>query len=558
MASGDRDGRTTALFSRLEGWSLLWGDAVSGDAADPVLAQDLRLPQLLERLTPVHRTRRTLEQLLAIPAGDADREERAAAISDFLDNPALGELVAHLGDHLAEVHTVNERESDRDILKLVWRLGDLALMVDAVDALRDAFAGIRNGLRSVRLRHLADLVAELDGDSRISRLRRDLPSIRAGLRERRSVTIGVNLDDRLRPREAMLLSVNDGEYESGGVLDSVGSALFGADNPYRARTPLHRNAAGADTVAGVETSRTHAGDTASAMPLEPLFRDLDELLRDVSRPLARAIKRYNAVSLSWLRRLVDELAVVETVARFARRLRDHGLPVTFAESVGDNAIDAEALYDPLLALERIDDGSPESIVRNDVRLFHDHPTVTVTGPNNGGKTTFLRAIGLAAVFSAAGCPVAADRLRLRPGVKVLTEFAGGESTGLDEGRFAHEAHRVAELLQRCDDSVLVLLNETFSSTAVSDALELSLELMEVIAARGGRAVVATHLHDLPRRGRAESLTIRPDEPFALIPGLPDGRSLAREVARRAGLDFDALKRGEKAVSGPADPDVRDS
>ena len=110
-----------------------------------------------------------------------------------------------------------------------------------------------------------------------------------------------------------------------------------------------------------------------------------------------------------------------------------------------------------------------------------------------------------------------------------------------EGRFAHEAQQIAMMLDETDGRTLVLLNETFSSTAGPDAVELLAELTGVLAERGARTVLATHLHQVLDRVSAGSLTILPDKAFVLQRARPDGRSLAREVAREAGLDFDRYR-----------------
>jgi DNA mismatch repair ATPase MutS len=365
----------------------------------------------------------------------------------------------------------------------------------------------------------------LDSVAQVSKLRRELPALREGLRDRRSVTVGINLDDRLRPREAVLLSVNEDEYASGGILDALGESLFGTDHTYRPRTTIRKN--------------TVPGDWSGSTPLSPLFEELDHLLRDVSRPLERALKRYNAIQLSWLQRLVGELAVYEAIAELELRLWAAGLPTTSAEISQDGSFSAEEIYDPLLALTQSNTGEG-AIVLNDQTLFEETPLAIVTGPNNGGKTTFVRAVGIAQLWGQAGLPVAARSARVLEQTNVVTHFAGGEGAEPVGGRFAQEAAQVASILGRCNKRTLVLLNETFSSTGVSDALELSQELLEVISSRGARALFATHLHDIPQRVEGLSLTIRPKNLFRVIQGTPDGRSLAREVAKQAGLDFDAL------------------
>ncbi len=528
MALDDSDPGQSPALSELAEFSLLW-DAESRPERphrlDSRVAEDLRLPRFIEQITPSPSVRRDVESVLARPASEKVRHSRTEIIADFVRHESVRTVASTLRDRVAEIQTIGEKERDRDILKLVWRLGDLSLFVESLEMLRTTLDEGGAGIESARLRELRNLLHRVDADAQVARLRRELPTLREGLRDRRSVTVGINLDDRLRPREAVLLSINEQEYTSGGVLDALGASLFGADHSYRPRTTIRKN--------------TAPGDWSGPVPLSPLFEELDYLLRDVSRPLARALKRYNSIQLSWLRRLVEELSVYEVLAQLQLRLTGAGLPVTTATTAPAGHFSAQDLYDPLLALDTIKAGE-DSPVLNDQTLFEETPLAIVTGPNNGGKTTFVRAVGIAQLFGQAGLPVAAQAASVLEQTKVVTHFAGGEGAETAGGRFAQEAAQVASILAHCDDRTLILLNETFSSTGVSDALELSQELLEVIAARGARALFATHLHDVPQRVEALSLTIRPKNLFRVIQGMPDGRSLAREVAKQAGLDFDAL------------------
>lgn len=506
---------------------------------DPALARDLRLPQFLDAIAPLGSVRLELEDLLVAPATAEDRRERAAAVADFRRHPALSAAVRGVRERVAELRTGRDREGDRELLQLVRRLEDLRLLVECVDELTQALPAARaEHLSSRRLRAVSVDLAHLAASDGLTALRHDLDNLREGLRNRRSVTVGINLDDRLRPREAVLLSVNDDEYRAAGAFDAIGRALFRDGDRYRTRAPMHRNG-GQPDAAAAETSRRHGGPTnAAALPLEPLFRDLDHLLREVSGPLARALGRYNAVHVDWLARLVTELAVVDALSQLHETLEAAGLPVTTGSlEEGPAVIHAEGVYDPVLALQRHRDHDEDPVVPGDATLFENHAAVVVTGANNAGKTTFLRAIGIATLCTRAGLPVTARRFRTSCDGTVLTEFAGGESDTPGEGRFAHEAREIAAVIDRSQPGTLVLLNETFSSTAAPDATELAEELLAVLATRGARAIMATHLHDLPRRSTAESLTIHPDRPYVIVPGLPDRRSLARDVARRAGLDF---------------------
>ncbi len=544
------------LLSRLGEISLLWKTPRdrSSHRLNSDLADHLRVPDLLEAITTKPRIRRTIESILAEPYADSGRHDetvrrtlrarRRNIIEDFVKHDELCAVTRTLGERVSEISMHGENDRDRDLLSLARRLGDLTLVVEIVQELRDVLSRCGDTLASQALRDIRRTLTAADDDAQFARLVEELPAMRAGVRERRSVTIGVNLDDRLRPREAVLLSINDSEYGVRGSFDRIGEALFGADNPYRVRTGLHRNAPPADWRAGDPAAGGSRTGDPDRFPLAPLFRDLDDLITDLTRPLARALKRFNTLQTGILAGIVGELEVYAALAETIGRLRRDGLPVCFAE-YGEGCV-ARELYDPVLALGR----RGVDVRTNDVELFRRANAVVLTGPNDGGKTTFLRAVGLAHLLAEAGFFVPAASAVITPGITLSSHFAGGERQGLEAGRFAGEAADVGELLESCNAESLVLLNETFSSTGVSDALELARDTLTVITRRGGRVLFATHLHDLPSRmngdarpgedGVVESVTIRPDQLYRIVPGLPDGRSLARGVARKAGLDFDRL------------------
>ena len=550
----------SSFLQALTRFSLLWPTATPPDytkraAFDPTTVTDLRIDHFIAEIAPSAEVRRGVERLLATPVDEATRAARRAILADFTTSQPLREAVGRLHERAMELQMVAEEVRERDILTLVRRLSDLELVVEVLDLLHAALNTEDRSITSSKLREFARVLDDARRDPQVAALRHALPEMRAGLRERRSVTVGINLDARLRPREAVLLSINDKSYTDGGSFDALGSAIFGRRNPYRARTTLHRNTAADDWLAP-----SGSAGTPESVPLAPLFAELDSLLSTLTKPLARALKRFNTVQVTWIRRLIDELTVCAAVAEYRLRLEAAGFSVCDADSTATaSSLSVRGLYDPVLALDRIARGGGANDVRSSsVDLFHSQTTVLVTGPNDGGKTTFLRAVAHAYIAACAGLPVAARAMTLPAamvgsGARVLTAFAAGESVNLNAGRFAAEAARVADVVRRGEPRSLLILNETFSSTEGSDALALAEELLDILRERDIRVVFATHLHELPCRlaappgggdglsVTAESVTIRPDRPYTVVPGLPDGRSLAREVARKAGLDLDALR-----------------
>ena len=542
----DRHGSSRSMLSRLAEVSLLWSsghppeDVDRPRRLDEHTREDLRMDRWIDAVFSQASTRRIAEDLLARPLGQESRElrdDRWAVVEALSSLPKLRQSVRDLENRTAELQTLAERPGDRELLKLVWRLGDLTLLVDSLGELSQHLSEAGEALTARPLQALRDLLARLQKDRQFQHLQRELPRLRDGLRNRRSVTVGVNLDDRLRPVEAVLLSIHDEAFDDRSILGNVVATILGTAAP-SARARVRRNTVPGDWP-----------DASSSTPLDPLFEDLDTLLRDVSGPLSRGLKRFNAVEVSWFRRLVSELALYCDLAEYRDRLVSAGHQVCSADVLPEGPLEAQALIDPVLALGRTREDAP--VVPTDIQLFSQTPAAIVTGPNNGGKTTLLRAVGIAHLCANAGFPVAAQQFTSREGLRVLSEFAGGESVATEQGRFAYEAERLAQVLERSGSDTLLLLNESLSSTGASDALEIATELLEVAAERGAWVIFATHLHELPRRmverGSATSLTIRPGDLYRVVEALPDGRSLAREVARRAGLDFERLRRGGSAA-----------
>ncbi len=175
-------------------------------------------------------------------------------------------------------------------------------------------------------------------------------------------------------------------------------------------------------------------------------------------------------------------------------LRAAGLPFCYPEVSGDDqTLDAEGLFDLALALRELP--TPE-IVTNDVVLRDAERILVVTGPNQGGKTVFARSIGQLVHLASVGVPVPGSRVRLALGDAVHTLFARSEDPSDLTGRLEAELGRARAILDTLGGGDLVIMNESFGSTTVEDALALNQALLGEIARRGAVCVVVTFLGEL--------------------------------------------------------------
>ena len=159
-----------------------------------------------------------------------------------------------------------------------------------------------------------------------------------------------------------------------------------------------------------------------------------------------------------------ELTFFRVASDLAKVLKEHGVNITFPELCGteEDILKAEGLTDILLLTEG---KNASDIVTNSIDV---NRSALIRGENNCGKTSFLRAVGTAAFFAQSGLFVCAKSLSYSPRKSILTHFSAAEKEfgqNDEAGRFEGEVQEITEILDNIQPHSLVLLNETFQTTA---------------------------------------------------------------------------------------------
>ncbi len=184
----------------------------------------------------------------------------------------------------------------------------------------------------------------------------------------------------------------------------------------------------------------------------------------------------------------------------------------------------------------------EHVVTNDARLDGPERVLVVTGPNQGGKTTYARMIGQLHHLASIGLPVPGHDVELPLVDRVFTHFEREEDRGDPTGKLEEELLRLREILERATSRSLLVLNEAFTSTSLQDARELGKRVLEKIIARDMLAVYVTFVDELSRLGPATVSLVgqtAPEAPdrrtFKVSRQLADGDARALAIAARNGL-----------------------
>jgi len=166
------------------------------------------------------------------------------------------------------------------------------------------------------------------------------------------------------------------------------------------------------------------------------------------------------------------------------------LPLCYPEISHEKKFYAKDAADISLVVQNI-----PKIVTNDIYIDESEPFFFIVGANGGGKTSYIRAVGINLLLFLAGCPIFAREAQIYPFDNVFTHFPRNEKEET-KGRLNEETVRIQNLYDGMGRNSVILLNETFSSVSEENGTELSLDAAEKIRNSGCFGLFVTHYRDV--------------------------------------------------------------
>lgn len=226
--------------------------------------------------------------------------------------------------------------------------------------------------------------------------------------------------------------------------------------------------------------------------------------------------------MSFFWSLRDELAFYLGCVNLHLRLTEKGVPVIFPipEASSSRRRSCRGLRDAGLAL-RLD----APLVGSDMEADGKN-MVMITGANQGGKSTFLRAVGLAQMMMQCGMFVTAENFRAAVCPGVFTHFRREEDAALKSGKFDEELARMDALADSLEPNSLILFNESFAATNEHEGSEVAGQIVHALRDARVEIFFVTHLSEFGRTLWAEN---SPMALFLRAERLPDGQRTYRLV-----------------------------
>jgi hypothetical protein len=437
-----------------------------------------------------------------VPAGLDDVPAiryRQDVLADCLRHPdVIRDLYALAATAVRQEHgSVLGAMAHSPSLNLQRSVDVLGMFAETLAAVRRLGTGAEVRFRSAGLTRFCTMVATEFGEGYLANLREHLRALR--FRNGVLVTAGLDLSGT-----------------------GTGYAVGRPPNGRRPRRPAARSRDGIDI-------RIADGDDSGAQALAGI---VDLGVARMAAVLARAADRI----LAFFRDLRFQAGFYVGCLNLHRRLG--GAPVCWPEPVsrGRAELSGRGLYDVCLALA----APNRQVVGND--LDTGVGLIMITGANQGGKSTFLRALGLAHLMMQCGMFVAATSLRATVRSGVFTHFPRDEDDTLTRGRLDDELARLSALADTMTGGALLLLNESLSSTNEREGAQIGADIVRALVERDVTVVYVTHIYELSHRLYREwgnaAVFLRADRrpdgrrTYRLHPGAPLATSYGQDLYRR--------------------------
>lgn len=441
-------------------------DNLDKDQPRAAFFQDLNLNRVIERICQEWE-----EDVAAFysyfPVNRAGEDYRRAVYSDVKQEGVYDALCVFVERMRARQAALEQKKkvSSRfaQLQKMAWHITEVKHYCDALVVLDRELSGF--SLKSRGMREFQKYLKEYLAGEEFQQLAKTVSDIQERL-------------------DAVHLILT---YENGRLTVAAGTAQGGYDSFLKNCFP------------GV--SRQLGSPFGMSENLSDLETEIMKLVQKQNPELFQAVadfaKKHREYAGETLLRFVSEIKYYLSFYCFERKMQESGFVFSAPETAENEEMYARGLYDLALACVNMRE---RKTVPNDMEYREGECFFVLTGPNQGGKTTFARSLGQLVYFAKMGLDVPAAAANVHYFSSVLTHFSVEESVETGRGKLKEELVRLSPMMEASGPNAFVVINELFTTAANYDACIMGKRVLEHFTARQCRGIYVTHLKELAQEG----------------------------------------------------------
>lgn len=550
-----------------------------------IACHDLALDILCEKVSDDDKEIKLIMNIISdMTADERVAEYRQKVFCDILKFPAIRKQMTELFDKFEFIRNFGLHNKYADEKMGIWhllrRMDELNDYITCVEAMQKCLT--ENEVESDGLKGFKKYVDELYHDACFAEMKEDISALKIHSSEVKSITVGINVNERFEATELGLISVNNKSFKKSSIVSNFADALapkpkiqdgteWNGNMHYQPVEPtvegegflsqaidisakmgfVRTTGIAGGRITGETLAKLAKGDGMSNSTFY-LSNVIGKMLDTLLKKLRDTLNKYTDVAVVNISQLIPEFVYYIRFAEFVEKSIKQGYKFCEANVIGsDNKqMQARDFYNLKLV---VSNSKMEDIVTNNLDFDKEHTAYIFTGANRGGKTTVTQAIGIMYVLAQGGVFVPATSFDYKPVDCVYTHFPADEDKTLDLGRLGEECVRFKENYNACTKDSLYLLNESFSTTSFEEGYYIAKDSVKALLKKSVRTIYNTHMHKLGKDinelnlenpdAQAASLIVRSDDgkrTFKIEVAPPEETSYARDIAQKYGVTYEML------------------